>query len=155
MKRIVPLLLMLFVSPVFAANTPQAADAEKAVTKKKLSVAHIELSGSYPEGAGAPGLFGDVVETLPSTLIRLEKAGKDDDLTAIILHINGPTIGWAKLHELRTGIQKMRQKGRKVYAWLESADKSSSLPAFSRRISVEGSVSTTSPNKPGAPAPSG
>ncbi len=127
MKLSVPLLLLLCVSPAFAANTPgantpQAADAEKAVTKKKLSVAHIELSGHYPEGAAAPGLFGDVVETLSSTLTRLEKAGKDDDLTAIILHINGPTIGWAKLHELRTGIQKMRQKGRKVYAWLESAD---------------------------------
>ena len=31
-------------------------------------------------------------------------------------------IGWAKLNELRTGIAKVRQKGRKVFAWLESAD---------------------------------
>lgn len=126
MKLIAPVLAMLLVSPAFAANTPasttpQPADAAQ-VVKKKLNVAHIEIHGAYSEGAGAPGLFGDVVETLASGLQRLEKASKDDDLDAVILHINGPTIGWAKLNELRTGIQKMRQKGRKVYAWLESAD---------------------------------
>jgi len=126
MKLIAPVLAMLLVSPVFAANTPdsttpQPADAAQ-VVRKKLNVAHIEVHGAYPEGAGAPGLFGDVVETLSTGLQRLDKAGKDDDLEAVILHINGPTIGWAKLNELRTGIQKMRQKGRKVYAWLESAD---------------------------------
>lgn len=126
MKLIAPVLAMLLVSPAFAANTPdsttpQPADAAQ-VVKKKLTVAHIEIHGAYPEGAGAPGLFSEVVETLSGGLQRFEKAGKDDDLEAVILHINSPTIGWAKLNELRTGVQKMRQKGRKVYAWLESAD---------------------------------
>lgn len=126
MKLIAPVLAMLLASPAFAANTPasttpQPADAAQ-VVKKKLQVAHIEIHGAYPEGAGTPGLFSEVVETLAGGLQRFEKAGKDDDLEAVILHINGPTIGWAKLNELRTGIQKMRQKGRKVYAWLESAD---------------------------------
>ncbi len=126
MKLIAPVLAILLVSPAFAANTPdsttpQPADAAQ-VVKKKLTVAHIEIHGAYPEGAGAPGLFSEVVETLAGGLLRFEKAGKDDDLEAVILHINGPTIGWAKLNELRTGVQKMRQKGRKVYAWLESAD---------------------------------
>ena len=51
----------------------------------------------------------------------MDKASRDDELEGVILHINGPSIGWAKLNELRTGIQKMRQKGRKVYAWMESA----------------------------------
>ena len=122
MKLSLALLTWMLVSPVFAANTPQPADAEKPATKKKLSVAHIELHGHYPEGAAPPGLFGEIVETLPAALTRLEKAAKDDDLDAVVLHINGPSIGWAKLNELRTGILKMRQKGRKVYAWLESAD---------------------------------
>lgn len=124
MKLIVPVLAMLLVAPAFAADTPetktQPADAAQAA-KKKLTVAHIEIHGAYPEGAGAPGLFGEAVETLPTILQRLDKAGKDEDLTAVILHINGPSIGWAKLNELRIGIQKMRQKGRKVYAWMESA----------------------------------
>ena len=124
MKLLVPVLAMLLMSPAFAADTPetktQPADAAQAA-KKKLTVAHIEIHGAYPEGAGAPGLFGEAVETLPTILQRLDKASKDEDLSAVILHINGPSIGWAKLNELRISIQKMRQKGRKVYAWMESA----------------------------------
>ena len=125
MKLIVSLTMLLVLCAFDnapGADTAQAADAEKVVVKKKLNVAHIELHGGYAEGAGAPGLFGEVVETLATILQRLDKAGKDDELDAVILHINGPSIGWAKLNELRTGIQKMRQKGRKVYAWMESAD---------------------------------
>ncbi|MEI8378719.1 MAG: signal peptide peptidase SppA [Planctomycetota bacterium] len=116
---------LLLISPAIAANTPDPnapqADAAAAVAKKKLTVAHIEIGGGYPEGAGAPGLFSEVVETLATALQRMDKASRDDELEGVILHINGPSIGWAKLNELRTGIQKMRQKGRKVYAWMESA----------------------------------
>ena len=126
MKLTVTLLTtLLLISPALAANTPDPnapqADAAVAAAKKKLTVAHIEISGGYPEGAGAPGLFSEVIETLATALQRMDKASRDDDLEGVILHINGPSIGWAKLNELRTGIQKMRQKGRKVYAWMESA----------------------------------
>ncbi len=118
------------ISPVFAANAPgDAADKVEAGAKKKLSVAHIEITGGYSEGVTAPGLFGDVVETLGSGLQRLDKAARDDSLDAVILHISDPSIGWAKLNELRVGIQKMRAKGRKVYAWMESADTKSYLIA--------------------------
>lgn len=55
MKVTAALLALLMMSPVFAANTPEPqADAEQAVTKKKLTVAHIEIHGHYPEGAAAP-----------------------------------------------------------------------------------------------------
>lgn len=122
MKISASLLALLLVTPALVASAAEPqADAEQAVSKKKLTVAHIEIKGGYPEGASAPGLFGEVVETLNNGLQRLDKASRDEDLEAVILHIDGPSIGWAKLHELRTGISKLRQKGRKVYAWLESA----------------------------------
>ena len=116
-------LALFSVSPLLAANAPgDAADKAEAVAKKKLSVAHIEITGGYSEGVSTPGLFGDVVETLGTALQRLDKAARDESLDAVILHIGDPSIGWAKLNELRVGIQKMRAKGRKVYAWMESAD---------------------------------
>ena len=116
-------LALFSVSPLFAANAPgDTVDKAEAGTKKKLSVAHIEITGGYSEGVSAPGLFGDVVETLGSGLQRLDKAARDESLDAVILHIGDPSIGWAKLNELRVGIQKLRAKGRKVYAWMESAD---------------------------------
>ena len=116
-------LALFSVSPLLAANAPgDAAEKAEAVAKKKLSAAHIEITGGYSEGVTAPGLFGDVVETLGTGLQRLDKASRDESLDAVILHISDPSIGWAKLNELRVGIQKMRAKGRKVYAWMESAD---------------------------------
>lgn len=127
MKVFVSVLSMMLAVPAFASNGPgssegQAADAAQAAAKKKFSVAHIEIKGGYPEMTSAAGLFGEVVETLTSALQRMDKASRDDDLDAVILHIDGPSIGWAKLNELRAGVQKMRKKGRKVFAWMESGD---------------------------------
>ena len=126
MKLFAVLLSLFVIAPVYAANAPaDAAEATakvEAAAKKKLSIGHIEITGGYSEGVTAPGLFGDVVETLGSGLQRLDKAARDESLDAVILHISDPSIGWAKLHELRVGIQKMRAKGRKVYAFMESVD---------------------------------
>ncbi len=123
MKLFAVLLSLFVIAPAYAANAPgDASDKAEAAAKKKLSIGHIEISGGYSEGATAPGLFGDVVETLGSGLQRLDKAARDESLDAVILHINDPSIGWAKLNELRVGIQKMRDKGRKVYAFMESVD---------------------------------
>jgi len=123
MKLFHSALILLLAAPAFAADSAakQPADAAQAA-RKKVTLAHIEISGSYPEGGTAPGLFGEIVENLTNGLQRLEKAGRDESLDAVLLHINSPSIGWAKLHELRTGIKNARQKGRKFYAWLESAE---------------------------------
>ncbi len=93
---------------------PAAADDEI------KTFAHIELSGSYPEGAGAAGLFGDIIETLTTGVRRLDKAAKDDDVSGVILHIHGPEIGWAKLNEFRQAVQRVRAAGKPVTAWMES-----------------------------------
>lgn len=96
-----------------------ADDKDKKDDVKTLVYGHIELHGSYPEGAGAPGLFGDILETLTGGLKRLDKAAKDDDLTGVVLHINGPQLGWAKLHEFRQAIKRVRASGKTVTAWME------------------------------------
>ena len=51
---------------------------------------------------------------------RFNKAEKDDDVTGVVLHINGPDLGWAKLNEFRKAIQEVRESGKTVTAWLES-----------------------------------
>ena len=123
-------ILCLWTPSAFAENIQGEETGKIAATEKKtLSVAHMEISGTYAEGVSIPGLFGDVVETLDFGLKRMEKAARDDTLEAVILHINDPKIGWAKLNELRVGIHKMRSKGRKVFAWMESADTKSYLIA--------------------------
>jgi protease IV len=138
MQRFFAILLFLGMASMALAQSAAPADATSSSKEKesaeknapahskevakKLTVAHIELRGHYSEGPGAPGLFSEVVETLNDALLRLKKAANDEHLEAVVLHISGPHIGWAKLNELRTAIGKIRQKGRKVFAWLESAD---------------------------------
>ena len=128
MRRLTAFLVLLGTASIVSAQAPaetapakEATKAEKTVAKK-LNVAHIEITGGYTEGSGGGGIFSEVVETLSDVMGRLKKAAGDESLDAVVLHINGPQIGWAKLNELRTAVGKIRQKGRKVYAWLEGAD---------------------------------
>ena len=117
MSRLIAVILCLSTASTLFAQ----ADAKK-VAAVELTVAHIEIKGSYNEGTEPPGLFSEVVETMNDALQRLKKAAGDDRLDAVVLHINSPKIGWAKLNELRTGISKIRAMGRKVYAWMESGE---------------------------------
>ena len=121
MSRAAVLLVVLGICSIAQAETGTEKNSSKE-TAKKLTVAHIELKGQYSEANAGAGLFSEVVESLGDCLQRLKKATTDDNLEAVVLHINSPQIGWAKLNEIRTGISKVRQKGRKVYAWMESAD---------------------------------
>ena len=47
------------------------------------------------------------------------------------MHINGPTVGWGKVNELRKAIAHVRSKGKTVYGWLESGETKDYLIACS------------------------
>ena len=102
-----------------------AVTAEKESKPKKvqpLRFGEIELKGSYPEGAGAPGLFSANVETLADVIIRLDKAAADEKLDGVVLKINGATLGWAKVNELRQAVSRLRAKGKQAVAYFDSAE---------------------------------
>ncbi len=101
---------------------------------QKASAIHfgqIELKGSYPEGAEPTALFGNSVETLSEVIGRLDKAGDDEKLSGVVLRINDPTLGWAKVNELTHAIHNLRHKGKKVVAYLDSATTHNYLVAAS------------------------
>lgn len=91
--------------------------------------AHIELKGSYAEGPQMMGLFGEITESLAEAIGRLDKAAKDDAITGIVLKIDGPNIGRGKLNEFRQAISRVRAKGKKVVAYLDSASSGDYLVA--------------------------
>ena len=78
--------------------------------------AHIVISGAYPEGASMPGIFGAVSETLAQGLDRVNKAAADKEVAGVVLRIKSPALGWAKLNEFRTSIERVRKAGKKVIA---------------------------------------
>lgn len=90
-------------------------------TKPTLTFGHIVLEGALPEGAQLPGLFGEIHETFESTQNRIEKAAYDNRVQGLILHIKDPKLGWGKLNSMRRTITKVRNAGKKVYAYLDDA----------------------------------
>lgn len=115
--------------PVLAlalATTAVAAEKDSKKGKAPIDVAHesawahIELEGTYHEGAQLPGLFGEMSESLATAVGRIEKAADDATVSGVILRINGPHIAWGKMAAFREAIQRVQAKGKKVYAWLDS-----------------------------------
>ena len=105
----------------------QAQDEKPAATV--TTWAHIELKGSYAEGPQMMGLFGEVSESLAEAIGRLDKAAKDDAVTGVVLKIDGPNIGRGKLNEFRQAISRVKAKGKKVVAYLDSAESGDYLVA--------------------------
>jgi protease-4 len=103
------------------ALCPLAARADEAPAKKKAGVAaHIKLSGSMDEKAPtSDALFGVVGETFEMRLDRIRKVGTDKAISALLLEIDHPSIGWGKTHELTRAIAEVRASGKKVYAYIE------------------------------------
>lgn len=85
----------------------------------RATFAEIEIKGAYHEGAQLPGLFGEMSETLDAAILRIDKAATDEKIDGLILRINSPTIGWAKMNTFRKAIGRVQAKGKKVHAWLD------------------------------------
>lgn len=111
---------------------------------KKASVpqiAHIKLSGSLDEAPVAPDpLFGNSAENFRAKLERIRKAQNDKNVEGLILQLDGVSIGFAKMEELRRAIADFRKSGKKVFAFLESGDAKDYLVACEAdRVCMPGS----------------
>lgn len=100
-----------------ALNSANAQDA----VPKKVSWAHIEVKGAYPEGAQMPGLFSELSESMDALVKRIRKAADDKAVDGIVLRINSPSIGWGRMNELKQVIDYAKTK-RKVIAQLDDAN---------------------------------
>lgn len=123
--------LVLALFSVTLSKTPvNAQETEKPATTT-ATWAHIELKGGYAEGPQMMGLFGDITESLAEAIGRLDKAAKDDTVTGVVLKLNGPSIGRGKLNEFRQAIGRIRAKGKKVVAYMDTAGSGDYLVAAS------------------------
>ncbi len=59
-------------------------------------------------------------KSLRNLLIIIKKAEENSKIKGIILKINSPIIGFAKLQEIREALQRFRQKGKTIYAFSET-----------------------------------
>jgi protease-4 len=119
--------ILLFVSPAFMFGDDEdeliVPGKKKDKPKAQAVVAHIRLAGDLDETpSAADPLFGGSSESFKTKLDRLAKAKGDANVKSIILQIDDLSVGWGKLDELRKAITDVRAGGKKVYAYMESAD---------------------------------
>jgi protease IV len=121
--------LSLSVLTAIPAGRILADEGVETVKKSNQTWAHVVVKGGYPEGAQTPGLFGDITEGLADGIARIAQAANDDKISGVVLHIQSPKIGWAKLNEFRKAIGRIQAQDKKVYAWLDDGSSMSYLLA--------------------------
>lgn len=68
-------------------------------------------------------------QTVRELLERFEKLGKDEQIGAVLLDLDGLGLGLSDVEQLRTGVADLRKSGKKVFAFLNSGDPMSYLVA--------------------------
>lgn len=107
---LVALLALLAAAPLRAANPP-------------LTIAHIKLSGDLDEAPViSDPLSGGSSENFKTKLDRIKKAKADKNIQGLYLHIDHIGIGWSKLDDLTRALADFRKSGKKVFAYLDTAE---------------------------------
>jgi len=103
-------------------TTPEnSAEAKPEKKPEKRNVAMLSIRGSFPETAPQLGLFGALEVNLTDMMRRLRRVSEDEEISAVVLRLQNPQIGRAKLAEMRAAISRVRKAGKKVYAELDTA----------------------------------
>jgi protease-4 len=58
--------------------------------------------------------------TLRELVSALRKGAKDENVTALVAHVGGPTLSLAQVQDLRDAVQVFRSSGKSAIAWTES-----------------------------------
>jgi protease-4 len=91
------------------------------VPENSVLVLHIsgELPDYAPEDPAAKFIGIAPTQSFSSLLTQLRKAKVDSRISAVMLEINFPGIGWGKAEELRDAIKDFRASGKPAYAYME------------------------------------
>ena len=93
----------------------------KAARKQPAAViAQVAIAGSLPDGVGQGGLLADVSPHLHRVVERIDKAAADSRVKGVLLTIEAPGLGRARIDELRAAIGRVRKAGKPVTAHLVS-----------------------------------
>lgn len=85
--------------------------------------------GETPFSAFSLGLFRRPRATLFETVTALHRAADDDNIRALVLHIDGLDWGWAQIAELRDVVLEFRNSGKPVFASLSGGGEAEYLLA--------------------------
>lgn len=102
----------------------------------------IEFTGTIPEHAGLPQLFLPKSQTVRELSDLIQWATADPNLAGMLVRINGPRLGWARMQQLHRSLRQFGDGGKPLFAFLQSEDTLGYLLATSckRIVMPESSV---------------
>lgn len=129
--------------PAAAEDKPAAPAAEAAkpgeAAKKTNTIAVFRLSGDVQEKPGEDlALFGASSSgSLHDLVTRLKKAAADEQVKAVVVLLDAPSVGMAQIEELRQAMGRVRDAGKPVYAHADELSTGSfALLSGADRLSV-------------------
>ncbi len=127
---------LVFLAPVcLGSDQTPAAEAKPPVPV----VAHFHLSGMMSESPVADpfGLLSGEMTSFKDLVRRMDKAGNDGRVKAVVLTFDQMELGTGQVEELRQAIAHLKSSGKKVYAFAEDlSTREYSLLCASDRLSV-------------------
>ena len=114
-------LLVLFIVGVIGVILVAESFSKPSVPENSVLVLNIsgDLPDYVPEDQFAKALGINQTQSFTSLLAQLRKAKIDKRISAVMLDIKFPQIGWGKADELRDAIKDLRTSGKPVYAYME------------------------------------
>jgi len=112
---------LLTIGVVYAIGV-MPAHAAPATQPAKPLIAVFALHGEIseaPNGDDFP-LFGPQPDSLKTLLNRMEKAGDDANVKAVVIVCDMPWMGYAQIEEIRQQIERLADKGKDVYGYGEA-----------------------------------
>lgn len=107
--------VLLFAALKLARRAPEPPDAAWLT---------LRLGGELPElqplMLPLPALESRAPLTMGEVWSALRRAARDPRIRGVMVKPAGLAVGWAKLEEIRAGLEQVRKAGKPVYAWLAS-----------------------------------
>jgi protease-4 len=112
-----------------------SAEGDQRMVGAARRVVELHLDGSYPYEP-AVGLFARQSETYLHLLKRLDDAIDDENVSGFIVHLDRAPFSLAQVEELRALLQRARDAGKPVAAYLDQASSNSAylLAAAADRV---------------------
>ncbi len=98
----------------------EAKSKKKASPIKKLIEVKIDQNVIAARAINIP--LPGKTRTVRDMMTRFEKWGKDDEIGAVLLNLDGVNLSIPDVEELRSGVLELRKNGKKVVSFLNSGD---------------------------------